>query len=73
MVGARIQDSGEYKMAEDFAIGTEPGEKYPIGSFGERLVFIDPYMKWGDMRVYNESAKELFDLKKLGFKNDDFI
>ena len=70
-VGTKIQDSSLYIVEESTKIhGTE---KYKIGTFNQKSVIIDPYIKWGDMRIFDESGTELINLSNFGFDIMDMI
>ena len=49
------------------------GEKFRIGNFNEKEVFVDPYMKWTDIRVLDNEKNELINLADLGFEINDFM
>ena len=49
-------------------------EKYKIGNFfNNKEVFVDPYMKWTDIRILDNEKNELINLSDLGFEINDFI
>jgi hypothetical protein len=50
------------------------GEKYKIGNFlNKKDVFVDPYMKWNDIRILDNEKNELINLADLGFEINDFM
>jgi len=70
-VGTKIQDSVLYVAEESSKIlGTE---KYKIGTFNSKNVIIDPYIKWGDLRIFDDKENELIDLSNFGFDSMDMI
>jgi hypothetical protein len=51
-----------------------PGtEKYKIGTFNTKTIIIDPHIKWGDLRIFDESGTELINLSNFGFDTMDMI
>jgi hypothetical protein len=69
--GIKIKDSPLYIMKESSKIiGTE---KYNIGTFNNKNVILDPHIKWGDLRIFDEKGKELINLSNFGFDDVDFI
>lgn len=70
-VGAKIQVSSLYIAEESTKI---PGtEKYKIGTFNTKTIIIDPHIKWGDLRIFDESGTELINLSNFGFDTMDMI
>jgi hypothetical protein len=70
-VGTKIQDSALYVTEESSKI---PGtEKYKIGTFSGKNVIIDPYIKWADLRIFDENENELINLSNFGFDSMDMI
>ena len=70
-VGSKMQDSILYVAEETSKIlGTE---KYKIGTFNGKNLIIDPRIKWGDLRIFDDNENELINLSKFGFDNIDII
>ena len=70
-VGTKVTDSALYVTEESSKIlGTE---KYKIGTFNGKNVIIDPYIKWGDLRIFDDNQNELLNLSNFGFDTMDMI
>ncbi len=70
-VGTKVKDSVLYVSEEPSKIlGTE---KYKIGTFNDKSVIIDPYIKWGDLRIFDDNQNELINLSNFGFDTMDMI
>ena len=77
-LGSVLQDSVLFDFAsgnlDNETILNSHGEKYKIGNFfNKKDIFIDPYMKWTDIRVLDNEKNELINLSDLGFDINDFI
>jgi hypothetical protein len=73
-----LQDYTEYKFTPlnnmYMTRPLEKGDTYPCGVVGDVNIHVDPFLKYGDTRVFNKQGELLIDLKEHGF-NDwiDFI
>ena len=70
-VGAKIQDSSLY--IADEPTKTPGTERYKIGTFNTKTIIIDPHIKWGDLKIFDESGTELINLSNFGFDAMDMI
>jgi hypothetical protein len=70
-VGMKIPDSSLFVEQESKI--TLDDKKYKIGTFNTKDVIIDPYMKWGDLRVFYKFGTELINLTDFGFETIDLV
>lgn len=70
-VGMKIQDSSLFvEQGSEITLGDK---KYKLGTFNTKDVIIDPYMKWGDLRVFDKFGTELINLTDFGFETTDLV
>ena len=71
-VACFIQDCNGYVAKENKTIVQDP-KPYPIGTFNNINIMVDPFLKFDNLNVYDEDHNILFDLSKEGFKITDLI
>lgn len=54
-------------------IHTEEIESYKIGQFKDKTIYIDPYMKFDDISIFDNKGNLLIDLKEHGLTINIFI
>jgi hypothetical protein len=71
IVATKIQDSSLFIASVDgpviVQISDLETEKYKIGIFNDKNVYIDPYLKIDDLRIFDDNKNELINLSNFEF------
>ena len=71
--GTSIQDLLMFSAAPQQKTLEAVTEKYPIGEYKGITIYIDPMMRWGDLRILDSNNGEIIDLADHGFTTSNLI